>query len=214
VLFGYFANGKRRSCRVCAGESRNVSVVTKRLRHWTRRGLSLGCGAIVAGLLAACESPQVSLAPSSVNSRYTDAQPALSANGRFLAFVSNRNGSHDIFMYDLQERRFLQLSGLNRPDAIAESPSLTNTGRYLAYAIANRSRGAIVVYDRITQGSQVVYQADLGGIRRPKISPEGRYIVFESGRRGQWDIETLDRGPAIELDLLDGQTPGTSVSFP
>jgi len=30
-------------------------------------------------------------------------------------------------------------------------------------------------------------------LRNPSISPDGRYIVFESGSRGQWDIEVLDR---------------------
>jgi len=35
------------------------------------------------------------------------------------------------------------------------------------------------------------------------ISPDGRYIVFESGSRG-WDIEVLDRGSNIELDIRNG----------
>jgi len=34
--------------------------------------------------------------------------------------------------------------------------------------------------------------------------PDGRFIVFESGSRGQWDIEVLDRGSNIELDIPDG----------
>jgi len=42
-------------------------------------------------------------------------------------------------------------------------------------------------------------------VRSPRISPDGRFIVFESGARGQWDIEVLDRGTNIELDLPEGQ---------
>ena len=41
-------------------------------------------------------------------------------------------------------------------------------------------------------------------MRNPQISADGRYIVFETARRGQWDIEVLDRGPLIELDIPDG----------
>jgi len=44
------------------------------------------------------------------------------------------------------------------------------------------------------------------------ISPDGRFIVFESGSRGQWDIEVLDRGSNIELDIPDGAP--ASGSFP
>jgi Tol biopolymer transport system component len=43
-------------------------------------------------------------------------------------------------------------------------------------------------------------------IRNPSISPNGRYIVFETSRRGQWDIEVIDQGPNIELDIADGTT--------
>jgi len=46
----------------------------------------------------------------------------------------------------------------------------------------------------------------------PSISPDGRFIVFESGSRGQWDIEVLDRGSNIELDIPDGAP--ASGSFP
>ncbi|NJL84608.1 MAG: hypothetical protein HC890_19835, partial [Chloroflexaceae bacterium] len=38
-------------------------------------------------------------------------------------------------------------------------------------------------------------------LRHPAVSPDGRYIVFETSRRGQWDVEILDRGPNVELDL-------------
>lgn len=36
------------------------------------------------------------------------------------------------------------------------------------------------------------------------MSPDGRYIVFETARRGQWDIEVMDLGRNMELDQVDG----------
>ncbi len=36
------------------------------------------------------------------------------------------------------------------------------------------------------------------------MSPDGEFISFESSRRGQWDIEVVDRGSNIELDIPDG----------
>lgn len=180
------------------------------IRQWQ----TLGLGFTLASLLVGCNPTEVPVGPRSINSRYTDEQPSLSANGRFLAFVSNRNGSRNIWLYDLQEQQFVDLSGLNRQDAIADSPSVSNTARYLVYLANNQGRPAVVIYDRITRGSQVLYQAYQGWIRRPRISPDGRYVVFESGNRGQWDIEAIDRGPNIELDLLDGVPPGSTLAPP
>jgi hypothetical protein len=38
--------------------------------------------------------------------------------------------------------------------------------------------------------------------------------VFESGDHGQWDIEVLDRGPNIELDIPDGVPAVSSAPLP
>ena len=173
------------------------------------RSLTLGLSLCLASLMAACGSPTITIGPNSLNSRYTDEQPVLSANGRFVAFVSNRNGSRDVWMYDLQQRQFVDLPGLNRPDAIASSPSVSNTARYITYLTQIQGRSAIVLYDRILRQPQVLYQPYQGPIRHPRISPDGRYIVFETGMRGQWDVGAIDRGINIELDLLDGVAPSS-----
>ncbi len=156
------------------------------------------------GLVVACSPATLPEGPAALNSRYTDEQPALSGNGRFVAFVSNRDGTRQIMMYDLQQRQFVDLPRLNRPDAIAESPSLSYTGRYIAYIVNNLGTPTIELYDRVIRRSQVLTLGYRGWVRNPHISPEGRYIVFETSRRGQWDVEVLDRGSNIELDIPDG----------
>jgi Tol biopolymer transport system component len=161
---------------------------------------------IVIVLLSACEQPLVPTSPD-LESRFNDEQPALSGDGRFLAFVSNREGTRSIWLYDLRDRRFIPLPGLNRRDAIAESPSLSSTGRYLAYLASDTARPEIELYDRATQRTQIITIGHRGWFRNPKLSPDGRYIAFESGTRGQWDIEVFDRGPGIELDMPDNQRP-------
>ncbi|MEB3281969.1 MAG: biopolymer transporter Tol [Lyngbya sp.] len=138
-----------------------------------------------------------------LNSSANDQQPALSGNGQYLAYVSNRNGHRQIVLYDLQRQELVDLPGLNHGDAIAENPSLSNTGRYLVYMASDSGRPEIELYDRLTNRVQIVSGGYRGWIRHPRISPDGRYIIFETGRRGQWDLEVLDRGSHVELDRVD-----------
>jgi Tol biopolymer transport system component len=161
-------------------------------------------GTFLLGLLAACGLSSRPSAPAAFNSRYSEEQPALSGDGRWLAFVSARQGSSQLFLYDLQERRFVDLPGVNRRDALAESPSLSRTGRYLAYISSQQGKPDIALYDRLTRRSVLIVPGYRSWVRNPYISPDGRYIAFETARRGQWDVEVLDRGPGIELDIPEG----------
>ncbi|NJL90298.1 MAG: biopolymer transporter Tol [Coleofasciculaceae cyanobacterium SM2_1_6] len=156
----------------------------------------------LGGLLGACD--QNPPAPSSINSRYTDEQPALSGNGQFVAFVSSRNGISQVLLYDLKARQFTPLPGLNSTMTIAQNPSLSRNARYVAYLAGNQGKPDLFIYDRVTQRSEVLTSGYRHVIRSPSLSPDGRYLVFETDRRGQWDIEVIDRGAAIELDKPEG----------
>lgn len=156
----------------------------------------------LGGLLGGCD--QGALEPSSINSRYTDEQPALSGNGQFVAFVSSRNGISQILLYDLKVRQFRPLPGLNSTTTIAQNPSLSRNARYIAYLAGNQGKSDLFIYDRVTQRSEILTSGYRYVIRSPSLSPDGRYLVFETDRRGQWDIEVIDRGAAIELDKPEG----------
>ncbi|MBF2064652.1 MAG: TolB family protein [Calothrix sp. C42_A2020_038] len=158
----------------------------------------------IFSLISACSSDNIPLGPTSLNSRFTEEQPAMSGNGRFLAFISNRNGAHQLLVYDLQRQEFVPVPSLNRPDTIIESPSLSYTGRYIVYITSDQGRPVVGLYDRAAQESQILTPIYRGWVRNPAISPDGRYVVFETSTRGQWDIEVLDRGPNIELDIPNG----------
>jgi len=140
----------------------------------------------------------------SLNSRFNDEQPSLSGDGRWLAFVSNRNGTREILVYDLRNNQLVTLPGLNQTNVIAESPSLSRTGRYLVYLSSVQGRPDVALYDRLTRRTDLLTLNYRQWVRNPHISPDGRYIVFETARRGQWDLEIYDRGPQIELDIPDG----------
>ena len=172
----------------------------------------LGQWSIALGLalsLGSCASPLPRSGDySRLNSRFSDTQPALSGNGRYLAMVTNRGGRQDLALYDIQQQRFLEIPRLNRRNALVESPSLSRSARYIAYVVSERGRPEIALYDRVTQRRQMLTTGFRGPVRNPSISPDGRYVAFESGRRGQWDIEVFDRGASVPLDLVSG-APGS-----
>ncbi|MBW4552409.1 MAG: PD40 domain-containing protein [Aphanocapsa sp. GSE-SYN-MK-11-07L] len=171
---------------------------------WWLSGL-IGCLGL-SGLLGSCGSGVNIGIPVALNSRAAEHQPALSANGRWLAFVSDRFGGQRIYLYDVQQRQFLDLPGLNNDHSLKESPSLSAGGRYLVYLVDHQGRPEIALYDRANRRSQVLTSGYPGGVRQPKISPNGRYVVFESSREGDWNLEVLDRGPNVELDSEPGNS--------
>jgi len=155
-------------------------------------------------LMTSCSLSPNYLNSGVLNGRYNNEQVALSGNGNWLALISDRSGSSQLVLYDLLEKRFVDLAFVNTDSAVAESPSLSLTGRYLVYISSLQGKPDIFLYDRLTQRQEILTQNYQGWARRPKISSDGRYIVFETSRRGHWNIEVLDRGPNVELDIPNG----------
>jgi Tol biopolymer transport system component len=176
------------------------------------QGFKISLYLILPVLLISCSADTRLKLPSALNSRYNDEQPALSGNGRFLAFVSNRDSQRNIWLYDLPNKTLVDLPGFNHRDAIAENPSISNNARYIVYIASDSGRPELELYDRAIRRTQIISSGFRGWIRNPSISPDGRYITFESSRRGQWDIEVIDRGPYIELDLINGEPQTESPS--
>ena len=85
--------------------------------------------------------------PTDWNSPSTDTEPALSADGRLLAFVSDRPaadsrqaGTRNIYLYDRVAQRLLPTPGLNSPGQ-EQSPSISPDGRFLVF-VSERLDGA------------------------------------------------------------------------
>ncbi|MBI2804248.1 MAG: PD40 domain-containing protein [Planctomycetes bacterium] len=128
--------------------------------------------------------------------------PALSADGRFLAFASNARGGAgrtDIYLYDLKAKTPVALPGLNSKE-MDISPSLSGDGRLIAFTsdrpggVGNRD---IYLYDRVLQKL-----LPLPGLnspaheQSPSLSADGRFLAFVSERlkgAGERDIYLYDR---------------------
>ena len=129
---------------------------------------------------------------------YDDWSPSPDRTGARFAFVSNRNGSPDIFVEDsgtLRSIPELQSAGNDI------EPSLTPDGRWLCFA-SDRAGGAglydLYLYDLNTSAlvalSPTVNTAF--NERRPSIGAGGTVISFQSDRStglGLWDVWNYNR---------------------
>lgn len=149
-------------------------------------------GLITSGCGTQFNSPPQILS-GGLNSQRADEFPAYSGDGRYLAFASDRNRSRDIFLYDLQQKRLIDLPNLNRRDSSQDQPALNADGRFIAYVSNERGKTDILVYDRQTKRSQLLTGGVRGSVRRPSIRGDGRSVAYETSQLGQWHIAIIER---------------------
>lgn len=164
-------------------------------------------------------TPPPQIIAATLNSLSAEQEPRFSYDGRYLVFTSDRLAHRGVFLYDVQNRRLINLPGLNQPNSIQDQPDISADGRYIVYVSQERGKPDVFVYDRQTFRSEVITGNIIGEVRHPTISGNGRFVAFESNRSGQWDIEIYDRGLNLELSLPTGQsarpvTPGTPPPSP
>ncbi len=146
-------------------------------------------------LLSGC-SNSVLLQPQIIgglNSTTADQYPSYSGDGRYLAFASDRDGTRSIYLYDQQQRRFLNLPNLNRRNSSQDQPSLSADGRFIAYVTTERGRTDVMLYDRTTERSELITANIRGVVAHPTVSRDGRKIAFATTQLGQWHIAIVER---------------------
>lgn len=144
----------------------------------------------VSSLLSGCGGYPRLLNIPDLNSPYFESSPQMT--GRLIVFTSDRNGSQDVYLYDAQTRRFINLPGLNALDEIASHPSITENGKYIVYAGTRQGRTNIYIYNRETQQKRNLTANLQAEVRNPSISADGSRVVFEIAKNGQWDLAVYD----------------------
>jgi Tol biopolymer transport system component len=163
--------------------------------------------------------------------------PSISANGRYVAFVSfasnlvsgDTNNADDIFVRDLRSHKTIRASvSSSGQEGNAESfaPSLSGDGRFVAFhsaadnLVAHDTNHATDVFVRDTQGHKTTRVSVSSSGRQgnsysqnPSISASGRFVAFESNAR---NLIAHDHNAAMDVFLRDRKrhlTRLVSLSF-
>jgi Tol biopolymer transport system component len=162
--------------------------------------------------------------------------PAISADGRFVSFVSSAtnlaanddNGSSDVFVHDLQSGSTECVSmGTSGQTALgsSESPAISADGRYIAFAStagdlitpgdANKAWD-VFVRDR-TSDTTVRASVSSSGLEgnghsiAPAISGDGRLVAFQSQATNLIAGDSNSRADVFLRDCVTGTTSCISV---
>ena len=131
---------------------------------------------------------------------WDDITPALSPDGRWVAFASNRSGPWDLYMLDLHSGDLTRLTDTPQYDA---APSWSPDGNLLAYESYDQDLEILIrtVFDDQTLINLSEHPA---ADYHPTWSPQGRQLAFVSNRSGEpevWlaDFDKFDEGRFTNL---------------
>lgn len=172
---------------------------------------------------------QVSVATGGAEGNGPSDEPAISANGRYVAFASTAtnlvagddNAHSDVFLRDRTLHKTFLVSvssGGTQGDGDSFSPSVSDDGRYVAFAseadnLAGNTSGHtnVFVRDRTLHRTYLVSPAAGGGAADgdstlPSISGDGRYVAFQSVAD---DIVNGDTNTSMDVFVRDRSTHQT-----
>jgi TolB protein len=134
---------------------------------------------------------------------WDDRDPAISPDGRSLAFASNRDGPWDLYLLDL---RTLQTARLTDTPGFEGGPTWSPDGVWLAYEANYDGDLDIWLLPVDGEGDAIQLTSQPGADLSPDWDPNGRRIVFASDRDGAMDIFLAD------LDSVDNRFENLTLS--
>lgn len=116
-------------------------------------------------------------------------EPSLS--GRWLALIANRQGRDQVELVDVERQFPVPLPGLNRPDALPLSVSVSAAGDRLAVVRQVAGRTELVLHRRTLMSSEPITMVPAGVPRRAVLRADGREIAVEVSRQGVLQVDLI-----------------------
>ncbi len=119
---------------------------------------------------------------------WDDTSPALSPDGRWLAFASNRSGPWDIYLLDLYSGDLKRLTETMQYDA---GPTWSPDGKLLAYESYDQDY-EIIIQSAFDDQTMINLSEHPAQDYQPTWSPLGRQLAFVSDRTGEPEVWLAD----------------------
>ncbi len=121
-----------------------------------------------------------------------ETQPALSHDGRHIAYLSDESGVPKLWMSAADGTNPQPLTaGFGFPGSIEASPSWAPSGDRLVFVSTANGRAGLFVLT-LGAGAPTPLVADSNTAVEPSWSPDGRLVAFASDRAGVTNIFTVD----------------------
>ena len=180
------------------------------------------------------ETTRVSVGSAGAQGNGQSWNPAISADGRYVAFLSeastlvpgDSNNSPDVFVHDRQTGETSRVSvdsAGNQGKVDRSRPAISADGRYVAFSsdygmVPEDTNGVtdVFIHDRET-GKTARVSVDSAGnqgnasSRRPGMSADGRFVAFESSASNLVSDDTNSIPDVFVRDLQTGETTRVSI---
>ena len=153
---------------------------------------------------------------------YGDWSPAPDSTGDRIVFVSDREGSPHLYLYDRLQQSVDSLVDLREPGARDLDPTLTPNGLYLCFASDRAGAGGfdlfLVHLDAVPRVATTMTGLNTSGDERhPRLGYSGAYVAYQGERADStgWNVHYYSRSGALVVspgvlgaDRLRGATLG------
>jgi len=144
---------------------------------------------------------------------WDDTNPALSPDGTQAAFASNRDGTWDLYIMDLQSGQLTQVT--DSPE-YKSAPSWSPDNQWLACEIYKNDNLEIAIVSLTNKEQEpILVTEDPAADHSPAWAPDGRHIAFVSNRGGDSEIWLADLDKTGQERYTDlSRTPTSAEGHP
>ncbi|MGH9582213.1 MAG: TolB family protein, partial [Bryobacteraceae bacterium] len=128
-----------------------------------------------------------------ISSTRAESAPQYSADGRSIAFVSDRTGAEEIWVAGSGGQNARQVTSFEGPSV--GSPRWSPDGKWIAFDSTASGDAAIYVVAANGGPARKITSADVSCVR-PSWSHDGKWIYFGSNQSGEWQIWKTTRQAA------------------
>ncbi len=173
-------------------------------------------------LAAGAKTILVSASSSGEPANQESGNPALSGDGRYVAFVSfatnlDPGGVGGVFVRD-RDRGTTQLVAPASGGVQPIQPAISATGRFVAYAEPDRFGDGNVYLHDMTSGTTSVVTVGVNGkpaggrSQNPSVSADGRFVVFSSDAKSLTPRKPVAARNEFVRDMKTGKTQQVNVT--